>query len=302
MSIDIRQLRCAAMAADMMSFTKAAQKLGIKQSTLSKSVLELERRLGITLFERTTRGATPTKAASEFLATAKRIIGEIDVLQATARAVRCGESGKLVVGFSTSLSTGNLRRIISDFLVRVPEVEFKAIEASSAQLRQGVERQEIDVVIVAANISGDGIQRRPLWGERIMVAMPDDHRLAKSDRIYWTDLRQEVFVLPSQFPGPDMADLLIARLAEPGRRPHIIEQDVSMENILSMASLGKFVTLTSETALGISRPGVILQDVHDLTGQTRVDVAAYWREDNDNPALRRFFELVQELYPASGGG
>ena len=168
-----------------------------------------------------------------------------------------------------------MRRIISDFLVRVPEVEFKAIEASSAQLRQGVERQEIDVVIVAANISGDGVQRRPLWGERVMVAMPDDHRLAKSDRIYWTDLRQEVFVLPSQFPGPDMADLLIARLAEPGRRPHIIEQDVSMENILSMASLGKFVTLTSETALGISRSGVILHDVHDLTGQTRVDVAAY---------------------------
>ena len=73
-----------------------------------------------------------------------------------------------------------------------------------------------------------------------------------------------------------------------------------MENILSMASLGKFVTLTSETALGISRPGVILQDIHDLTGQARVDVAAYWRAENDNPALRRFFELIQELYPASG--
>ena len=302
MSIDIRQLRCAAMAADMMSFTKAAQKLGIKQSTLSKSVLELERRLGITLFERTTRGATPTKAASEFLATAKRIIGEVDGLQATARAVRCGESGKLVVGFATSLSTGNLRRIISDFLIRVPEVEFKAVETSAALLRQGLDRQEIDVVIVAANIGGDGISRRPLWGERIMVAMPVDHRLSENDHIYWTDLRQEIFVLPSQFPGPDMADLLIARLAEPGRRPHIIEQDVSMENILSMASLGKFVTLTSETALGISRSGVVLQDVHDLTGQTRVDVAAYWRDDNENPALRRFFELIQELYPAAGGG
>jgi DNA-binding transcriptional LysR family regulator len=88
MSIDIRQLQCAAMAAEMMSFTKAAQKLGIKQSTLSKRVLELERRLGVTLFERTTRGAMPIKTAAEFLATAKRIVGEIDGLQATARAVR----------------------------------------------------------------------------------------------------------------------------------------------------------------------------------------------------------------------
>jgi DNA-binding transcriptional LysR family regulator len=302
MSIEVRQLRCAAMTGEMMSFTRAAHKLGIKQSTLSKRVLDLERRLGITLFERSTRGAIPTKAAAEFLATARRIVGEIDGLQSTARAVRCGESGKLAVGFATSLSTGNLRRIICDFLERVPEVEFKAVEASSAQLRQGLDRHEIDVVIIAANIGGDGITRRPLWGERVMLAMPVEHRLATSDRIYWTDLRQEVFVLPSQFPGPDMADLLIARLAEPGRRPHIIEQDVSMENILSMSSLGKFVTLTSETALGISRSGVVLHDIHDLTGQTRVDVAAYWREANDNPALRRFFELIQELYPASGGG
>ena len=289
------------MTAEMMSFTRAAHKLGIKQSTLSKRVLDLERRLGITLFERSTRGAIPTKAAAEFLATARRIVGEIDGLQSTARAVQCGDAGKLAIGFATSLSTGNLRRVIGDFLERIPEVEFTAVEAGSAHLRQGLERQEIDVVIVAANIGGDGITRRPLWGERIMVALPNEHRLANNDRIYWTDLRDEVFVLPRRFPGPDMADLLIARLAEPGRRPHIIEQDVSMENILSMASLGKFVTLTSETALGISRPGVILQDIHDLTGQTRVDVAAYWREDNDNPALRRFFELIQELYPASGG-
>jgi DNA-binding transcriptional LysR family regulator len=97
MSIEIRQLRCAAMTAEMMSFTKAAQKLNIKQSTLSKRVLDLERRLGITLFDRSTRGAMPTKAAAEFLTTARRIVEEIDGLQSTARAVRCGESGKLVV-------------------------------------------------------------------------------------------------------------------------------------------------------------------------------------------------------------
>lgn len=300
MSIEIGQLRCAAMAAEMMSFTKAAQKLNIKQSTLSKRVLDLERRLGMTLFERSTRGAMPTKVAAEFLAKAQQIVSEVDGLQSTARSIGCGESGKLVVGFATSLTTGSLRRVISDFLVRVPEVEFKAIEAGSTRLRQGLERQEIDVVIVAANIAGNGIKRRPLWGERVMVAIPTDHLLANNDRIYWTDLRSETFVLPRKFPGPDMADLLISRLAEPGRRPVIIEQDVSTENILSMVSLGKFVSLTSENALGIARPGVILQDVHDLTGQTRVDVAAYWREDNDNPALRRFFELIQELYPASG--
>lgn len=62
--------------------------------------------------------------------------------------------------------------------------------------------------------------------------------------------------------------------------------------VLSMASLGKFVTLTSETALGISRSGVILHDIHDLTGQTRVDVAAYGEQ---TPARNRHSRSLQIL-------
>ena len=87
MSIEIRQLRYAVMTADTQSFSRAAATLNVKQSTLSRRVLQLEDRLGVKLFERTTRGAEPTENGRVFIEQARRIVTDIDNLQTTARNV-----------------------------------------------------------------------------------------------------------------------------------------------------------------------------------------------------------------------
>lgn len=102
-TIEILQLRYALMSADLRSFSGAAAKLNVKQATLSRSVLQLEDRLGIKLFERTTRGAEPTETGKVFLETARRIITDLENLQTTARAVSYGEQGRFAVGYCSSL-------------------------------------------------------------------------------------------------------------------------------------------------------------------------------------------------------
>ena len=87
MCIEVRQLRYAVMAADTQSFSRAAAVLNVKQSTLSRRVLQLEDRLGVKLFERTTRGAEPTDNGRVFIEQARRIVTDIDNLQTTARNV-----------------------------------------------------------------------------------------------------------------------------------------------------------------------------------------------------------------------
>jgi len=64
-----------------------------------------------------------------------------------------------------------------------------------------------------------------------------------------------------------------------------------------MVSVSGFVSLTSEAGMGVTYPGIVLRDIYDLTGHARIDLAAYWREDNDNQALQRFFGLISERYP-----
>src|SRR3546814_8282315 len=93
MTIEVRQLRYAVLTADTRSFSRAATALNMKQATLSLRVTQLEDKLGIKLFTRSTRGAEPTEMGQVFLESARRLITDIDNLQTTASAVSYGETG-----------------------------------------------------------------------------------------------------------------------------------------------------------------------------------------------------------------
>jgi DNA-binding transcriptional LysR family regulator len=122
------------MTADAQSFARAAAAMNVKQSTLSRRVMDLEIRLGIKLFERTTRGAEVTENGKVFIEQARRIVTDIDNLRTTARNVSYGLEGRLSVGYCSPLMAGNLRLAISDYLTKFPDVQFDGIEAGLERL------------------------------------------------------------------------------------------------------------------------------------------------------------------------
>ena len=298
MPLELRQLRYAVIAAESPSFRQAAQSLRVRQTTLSKRILLLEQQLGVTLFERTKRGAVPTRAGLEFARSARHILDEVELLRGNAKAISKGEAGLLVVGLSTSLSAGHLRAIVLDFLKRFPKVDVRLVETGLESLAKGLTSRTIDVAIVAGELQGGHFKQRHLWPERLMVALPQEHPLASAERIYWQDLRHETFIFTQSDPGPHASDLLRARLRDPGQSPKIIMHDVSRENLLNLVPMGRYATLLAETAIGVRHPGVVFRELHDATGLSHVDFWASWKEDNDNPALQRFFGVIGERHAA----
>jgi DNA-binding transcriptional LysR family regulator len=107
--IELRQLRYVIAAAEAGSFSRAARILNIKQATLSRHILTVEKRLGVILFDRKTRGATLTANGKTYLRTVQRIVNEFAEVNAWVRATNSGHAGRLAVGFCTSFSAGNLR-------------------------------------------------------------------------------------------------------------------------------------------------------------------------------------------------
>src|SRR3546814_19026242 len=93
--------------------------------------------LGVQLFERTKRGTFATENGKAFLTVAERIVTDIDNLLTTAKNVSYGEQGRLAIGFSSSLMTGNLRFAIGDYIGRYPDVQFDGIEGRSEERRGG---------------------------------------------------------------------------------------------------------------------------------------------------------------------
>lgn len=297
MTIEARQLRYAVLTADMSSLSRAAATLRMRQSTLSQRVTQLEDQLGIKLFKRSTRGAEPTEMGRVFIDSARRILTDIDNLRTTARAVRYGEQGRLAVGYSSSLTAGNLKQTFADYLTRFPDVQFDGVEAGPDKLMHSLQSRTIDVAIAPTGMKESGVRSRAVWSDRLMAALLRGHSLSGNERIYWTDLRREVFVVPSSGVGPIIANLLSARLTEQGYRPNIIVQDTSLESVLSIVSVGRFITVATEASQGVVWPDLCFREIHDQSGTARLEFSVYWREDNENPALKRFFTLINERYP-----
>lgn len=294
--IEVRHLRYLIAAAEAGSFSRAARNLNIKQSTLSRHILETERRLGMTLFDRKTRGATLTLDGTIYLRTAQRIVNEWEELNGWVRSTRNGEAGRLAVGFYTSFSAGNLRATVSEFGERHPDVRVRGFERDRDMLLAGIENGLLDIVIMIGEAPYRGLMCRPLWSERILVALPEGHALATRERISWTDLTGERFLLTERDPGPETRNMLLGKLGLPGFSPEIDMDDICRDTLLSVIALGGRISIVEESALGIQVPGVVFREVHGISGHIRIGFSGYWREDNDNAVLRRFLDFVAARY------
>lgn len=295
---DITALRFAVLTATTLSFAKAAMLSGVKQATLSRRVAELERRLGLKLFERSTRGAVPTDQGRQVIHVAQRILMDLDKLQEDSRAISLGHAGSLGIGFSTSLASGNLRALTADLIVRYPELRLTGLEGDRRRLTQALQAGVIDFAVITGEMGDVSLRRRPLWSERVMVVFYEDHPLTAKDRIYWPDLRRERFVQPNWDPGPDLTSLAYARLREPGFQPEVEIHEVTRDNVANMVPIGRYLTLTTDAALGRPPANVVLREVYDLSGSvTRLDFTGYWLASNRSAVLPRLLGLIDERYP-----
>ncbi|MDF0542745.1 LysR family transcriptional regulator [Sphingobium sp. H39-3-25] len=295
--IEIHQLRYAVATADARSFSRAAATLNVKQITLSRRVKLLEDRLGVKLFERTTRGAETTENGRPFIEQARRIITDVDNLQTTARNVSYGLRGRIAVGYCSPIMAGNLKLAISDYLTKFEDVQFDGIEAGLEKLFHGLHSHVLDVAVAPIGLEEDGIASRRIWSERLYAVLPFDHALMEKEQIYWQDLRREAFVVPAGGLGPVFGNLITARLTEQGKRPSIIVQDTSLESVLSMVAAKRYISVATEASQGVTWTDLRFLEIHDPTGPTRLEYALYWRRNNENPALQRFFKLIDERYP-----
>lgn len=107
---------------------------GPVQSKLSRNIQQLEQRIDLILFERSSTGVKVTRADRDFLHTAKSILDQMDLLVRSAHSASCGEAGRLVIGLFTSLSAGDLRATLQYFVSHYPRIEIGIIERSRMRL------------------------------------------------------------------------------------------------------------------------------------------------------------------------
>jgi DNA-binding transcriptional LysR family regulator len=299
-NLEFRELRWAIGVAQYRSVRQAAIALHVRPPTLSRRLRDLEGELGIVLFERNRRGTRPTEKGREFLEAAQRIVEEMEGVASWLKRRFQGEGGHLTIGVHASLSAGNLRATLIEHQKHFPDVETQLVDGSSMHLIAGLEGPAIDVAFVVGNHDLWEGKSLPVWSERVIAALPDGHSLSSQDRIHWSDLRNDLLILPEHGPGPEYFRLVISKLGDE-YSCHVRWHDVALDRSLTLVSAGWGIALMLEGATGATFPGVVFREVHDVDGPTRLHFKACWRQTKTNPALRPFLDLLRERYPDFSG-
>lgn len=215
--MELRHLEAFVAVAESRNFTAAAAGLHLAQQSLSRLVAQLERELGVRLFDRTTRVVRLTAAGEAMLAPARRALASVAEAGAVARAGAAGTVEVRVDVSSTGLDTGSriveaLRRAHPDVLVHEVEV---GVAVGLRELREG----RLDLLFGLVRGPVDDLAEEVVRREAVVLGMADGHRLAARTEVPVAELATEDLLLPSEEAAGEWVDFVAAFCRRAGVAP-----------------------------------------------------------------------------------
>jgi DNA-binding transcriptional LysR family regulator len=263
--MELHHLRYFLELADSLSFSSAAERLGITQPALSRQIRDLERDLGAPLFNREGRRNSLTVAGSAFLPAARAAVTEAERARREVREVLGAQGGRLVVGSSPQTAASVLAPVVQRFTRAYPRVELRMREDGALALVEGLEYGDLDLAVVPLDVPHTLVVR-PFLTARIMAIAPKDHWLMSESMV-------ELRALVASF-GQEPIPLLLlkeqyltrVRLAaawhEAGLMPHVAMESAVGQTLAAYAEAGLGVAILPETVdlRGFNLGGAVVCD------------------------------------------
>lgn len=186
---DLRQLRSFLAVAEELNFTRAAARLFVAQQSLSATISELERTLGIQLFDRSTRHVAMTHAGEALVPAARRILAEVAGAVHELEEAAAGRRGHLVVG--VALAVHNMpvvRETIRRFAEAAPRVDLHVVGHDYADPTAGLAAGSSAVAFVLGPLPEADLESMTVLEEPRHVVVAADHPLARRTELRARDL------------------------------------------------------------------------------------------------------------------
>ncbi|WAL68848.1 LysR family transcriptional regulator [Amycolatopsis cynarae] len=294
--MELRHLTSFLAVAEELHFGRAARRLGMAQPPLSQQIRNLEKELGVRLFERNTRSVRLTSAGEAFVEPVRRVFDELDTAQRTARAAGQGEAGRVTVGFAGASSHESLPLLTRAVRAAHPGLELVMKGQTYANVAlAGVADGSLDLGFVRLPVLSPGVRHRVIDEEEMLCALPADHRLARCERVPLEELAGEPFVTFPANAGSTLRDASVRACQRAGFHPKVVQEAPDSYTILALVAAGVGVTLTLTSCRHIQQTGLVYRP---LAGPAiRLRAALAWREDNPSRALRTVLAIAEEALP-----
>lgn len=292
--MEFRHLRCFLIVAEELHFARAAERLHIDQSPLSRTIKELEEELGARLFVRTTRSTQLTRAGRQLLEHVPRIFTALEQARDSVKSAANGFCGQLRIALSDGVTPSRLPALLARCREEDPEVEIRLFEVPLGQQIKGLHGDLYDAGFSMAEDGGDGILVTPAWEDELMVAVPARHSLLAHKRVPLEEVLRHPLVLGDPAVCEGHARQVDRFLRKLDQEPLIVQRVATFDVMMTLVSAGLALGLAGAAHIASSRESGIVG--RPLAGKPPMLTTYLLRRDAEPfEMLTRFIERVDFL-------
>lgn len=292
--MELRHLRCFMAVAEELHFARAAERLHIEQSPLSRAIKELEEELGVALFARTTRSTRLTQAGKLFLEYVPRVFITLDQARESVKAAAQGFHGQLRIALSDGITPSRLPALLALCRQEEPEVDIRLFEVPLSQQLKGLHDDLYDAGFAMSNEVGEGVLAMPAWTDPLVVAVPARHPLLAHKRIPLSEVLRYPLVLGDPQACEGHAKHVERVLRQVDMEPLLAERVTSSELMMALVSAGMGLSLTGASHIaGCRERGVVARPLAGRSLPFTTYLLRPAREPFDE--LARFIERVRTV-------
>lgn len=259
----------------MGSLNKAAEKLRISQSTLTRQIQALEHEIGGRVLERTSSGVVPTATGQELSDSMSPLLERFDAVLQNIRSFARGQRDVLRIGYVASAAAHYLNRALGTMRRNFPEIKIQLSDLSPGEQITLLRKSDLDVALLtsAGAFFSREFYTRKLTAIGSVVGMAECDPLAEHKELTVDYLKGRPLIgaFESDMPGYNLWIAQLCRKA--GFRPHFVLEAESLGHSLSTVVTENALTLLPEYMEQSTVPGVVFRRLHDPQAQWEISVA-----------------------------
>lgn len=315
-AIELRTWRQFSVLAQTLHFGRAAQLLHITQPPLTLAMQQLERRLGAVLFERTRRSVALTSVGAALVEPVRQLLAQAEALQGRARSAVAGESGRVRLGFISTVGFGPLPSWLRAFREQHPGITIELTEATSDVQLKAFGSGAIDAGFMlhapgampgatglALDAPGMALAGCSLGVEPLVLALPEGAVWAGRRALSASTVLAQPLVIFPRSATPSLYDAVLAFYHRHGATPVIAQEATQMQTIVNLVSAGMGIALVPQAVTQLQRPGVVYRPLPAAlrASAPMCETTMLWPVE-PAPVVARFIEFVRAALPRGANG
>ncbi|WP_029004418.1 LysR family transcriptional regulator [Azorhizobium doebereinerae] len=301
MRFDLRHVRSFITLAEVLHFSRAADRLNMTQPGMSRLIGELEREVGVPLFRRTTRSVELTEAGKAFLAEARLALERLERAVSLARRTASGETGVLRIGYMDFAINGRLPEFLRSFSRLRPDIRLELSFIATLKQHEALLADRIDIGFMIGPVDQPGMASYTFDSDRYVALLPITHPLSNVRSLKLADLAGEPFVLGSGENWGAFRNQFFSLCHRAGFTPDIVQEASSSEGIFGLVAAGAGVSVYASCVRNVQRRGIVIRELEDVSG--KLLTCAAWVTPVQSPSVEVFTSYLSQIWggqPAVG--